>query len=102
MDVRDLRFADGTFDVAVDKGTMDAMMTAKGSVWDPPGQVVRDCNKEVDETLRQSTQERGCLHLLDIWTATLSAAVLDETRYDTGNQDTWRGLSLLFVHPTQS
>ncbi|KAL9713577.1 hypothetical protein Ac2012v2_003188 [Leucoagaricus gongylophorus] len=53
MDVRDLQFADGTFDVAVDKGTMDAMMTAKGSVWDPPGQVVRDCNKEVDETLRQ-------------------------------------------------
>ena len=50
MDVRDLQFADGTFDVAVDKGnrpfwshvgskfslhkgTMDAMMTAKGSVW---------------------------------------------------------------------
>ena len=49
-----------------------------------------------------STQERGSLHLLDIWTATLSATVLDETRYDTGNQDTWRGLSLLFVHPTQS
>ncbi|KAL9710919.1 hypothetical protein Ac2012v2_005459 [Leucoagaricus gongylophorus] len=52
MDVRDLQFADGTFDVAVDKGTMDAMITAEGSVWDPSGQVVRDCNKEVDETLR--------------------------------------------------
>jgi len=50
MDVRDLQFADGTFDVAVDKGNrpfwshvgskfwlhkgmMDAMMTAEGSVW---------------------------------------------------------------------
>ncbi|KAL9710917.1 hypothetical protein Ac2012v2_005457 [Leucoagaricus gongylophorus] len=31
---------------------MDAMITAEGSVWDPSGQVVRDCNKEVDETLR--------------------------------------------------
>ena len=49
MDVRDLRFADGTFDITVDKsksvlslaknklrthkGTMDAMMTTKGDVW---------------------------------------------------------------------
>ncbi|PPQ91499.1 hypothetical protein CVT25_013756 [Psilocybe cyanescens] len=52
MDVRDLAFADGTFDVAIDKGTMDAMMTAKGDVWDPPQQVINDCTKEVDETLR--------------------------------------------------
>lgn len=50
MDVRNLSFEDGTFDVAIDKGsfalhfeycnritmrpgTMDAMMTAKGDVW---------------------------------------------------------------------
>ena len=33
MDVRDLSFCDETFDVAIDKGTMDAMMTAKGDVW---------------------------------------------------------------------
>ncbi|PPQ72317.1 hypothetical protein CVT26_007274 [Gymnopilus dilepis] len=52
MDVRNLSFEDGTFDVAIDKGTMDAMMTAKGDVWDPPQQVVDDCNKEVEETLR--------------------------------------------------
>jgi len=47
---------------------MDAMMTARGDVWvshlgandsiksrlqDPPEQVIHDCNKEVDETLRQ-------------------------------------------------
>ena len=47
---------------------MDAMMTAKGDVWvshfgvihniksspqDPPEQVIHDCNREVDETLRQ-------------------------------------------------
>lgn len=33
MDVRKLSFDDDTFDVAIDKGTMDAMMTAKGDVW---------------------------------------------------------------------
>ena len=49
MDVRELAFENGTFDVAIDKGiiqnlvnhflsdlyqgTMDAMMTAKGDVW---------------------------------------------------------------------
>uniref|UniRef100_A0A8H8CJ10 Methyltransferase domain-containing protein n=1 Tax=Psilocybe cubensis TaxID=181762 RepID=A0A8H8CJ10_PSICU len=54
MDVRNLIFEDGSFDVAIDKGTMDAMMTAKGDVWDPPQQVIEDCNKEVDETLRYS------------------------------------------------
>ncbi|KAF8889315.1 S-adenosyl-L-methionine-dependent methyltransferase [Infundibulicybe gibba] len=52
MDVRDLRFDDGSFDVAIDKGTMDAMMTTKGDVWNPPQQVVEDCSKEVDETIR--------------------------------------------------
>ncbi len=52
MDIRDLKFADNVFDVAIDKGmhtecwstnaletnrrssgTMDAMMTSKGDVW---------------------------------------------------------------------
>jgi hypothetical protein len=33
-------------------GTMDAMMTAKGDVWNPPGEVVNNCNQEVDEVLR--------------------------------------------------
>jgi len=52
MDVRNLSFQAESFDVAIDKGTMDAMMTVKGDVWDPPQQVVDDCTKEVDETLR--------------------------------------------------
>ncbi|KAF8967722.1 S-adenosyl-L-methionine-dependent methyltransferase [Flammula alnicola] len=52
MDVRSLVFEDETFDVAIDKGTMDAMMTVKGDVWDPPQQVIDDCTQEVDETLR--------------------------------------------------
>ncbi|THG95936.1 hypothetical protein EW026_g5790 [Hermanssonia centrifuga] len=33
MDVRRLAFETGSFDIAIDKGTMDAMMTAKGDVW---------------------------------------------------------------------
>ena len=33
MDVRDLKFDEASFDVAIDKGTMDAMMTTKGDVW---------------------------------------------------------------------
>ncbi|KZT67367.1 S-adenosyl-L-methionine-dependent methyltransferase [Daedalea quercina L-15889] len=52
MDIRDLSLESGSFDVAVDKGTMDAMMTAKGDVWDPPEEVVQNCNREVDEVLR--------------------------------------------------
>lgn len=33
MDVRELKFESESFDVAIDKGTMDAMMTAKADVW---------------------------------------------------------------------
>ncbi|KAK0217761.1 S-adenosyl-L-methionine-dependent methyltransferase [Armillaria fumosa] len=59
MDVRELEFADDQFDVAIDKGTMDAMMTAKGDVWDPPEQVVSDCTKEVDEVIRVLRKSTG-------------------------------------------
>ncbi|KAI0308915.1 S-adenosyl-L-methionine-dependent methyltransferase [Amylostereum chailletii] len=59
MDIRELVFANDSFDVAIDKGTMDAMMTAKGDVWDPPPQVISDCTKEVDEVLRVLRKGRG-------------------------------------------
>jgi len=59
MDVRNLRFEDNSFDVAIDKGTMDAMMTTKGDVWNPPQQVIDDCTKEVDETLRVLHKGKG-------------------------------------------
>jgi len=34
------------------QGTMDSMITAKGSVWDPPAQVIQDCTREIDEVVR--------------------------------------------------
>lgn len=52
MDIRALQFPDHSFDVAIDKGTMDAMMTSSGSVWDPPQQVIDDCTQEVNEVAR--------------------------------------------------
>ncbi|KAK0189081.1 S-adenosyl-L-methionine-dependent methyltransferase [Armillaria mellea] len=59
MDVRELEFADDQFDVVIDKGTMDAMMTARGDVWDPPEKVVSDCTKEVDEVIRVLRKSTG-------------------------------------------
>lgn len=35
-----------------DPGTMDAMMTSKGDVWNPPQKDIDTCNREVDEVLR--------------------------------------------------
>ncbi|KAL1745842.1 S-adenosyl-L-methionine-dependent methyltransferase [Schizophyllum fasciatum] len=52
MDIRDLQFSDASFDVAIDKATMDAMLTYKGDPWNPPPNVVSDCMKEVDEVVR--------------------------------------------------
>ncbi|KAG9312858.1 S-adenosyl-L-methionine-dependent methyltransferase, partial [Chiua virens] len=52
MDVRNLLFEDASFDIAIDKGTMDAMMTSSTDVWDPPEDVIKDCTAEVSEVLR--------------------------------------------------
>ncbi|KAI5124280.1 hypothetical protein M0805_005127 [Coniferiporia weirii] len=59
MDVRRLTFGDSEFDVAIDKGTMDAMMTSKGDVWDPPEQVIKDCTMEVNEVVRVLKNQSG-------------------------------------------
>ncbi|KAJ3843240.1 S-adenosyl-L-methionine-dependent methyltransferase [Lentinula raphanica] len=59
MDVRDLKFEDNSFDVAIDKGTMDAMMTVKGDIWNPPQQVIDDCTKEVSEVIRTLRKGTG-------------------------------------------
>ncbi|KAG1831356.1 S-adenosyl-L-methionine-dependent methyltransferase [Suillus variegatus] len=55
-EVKDVRTLDGldtsSFDVAIDKGTMDAMMTSSTDVWDPPEQVIKDCTAEVSQVIR--------------------------------------------------
>ena len=73
-DIKQLPLEDASFDVAIDKGgppldthpsleriaerqccfvgTMDALMTTKGDVWDPPAEVVEACKAEVDEVVR--------------------------------------------------
>ena len=78
MDIRALQFPDERFDVVIDKGTMDAMLTTKGDVWvrtnagclcitvahddgspgdgrikqNPPEKDVQNCRKEVEEAIR--------------------------------------------------
>ncbi|KAG8854443.1 hypothetical protein FRB96_007505 [Tulasnella sp. 330] len=52
MDIRELGFESDTFDVVIDKGTMDAMMAPVEDVWNPPQQVIDDCTKEVEEVIR--------------------------------------------------
>ncbi|KAM0747785.1 S-adenosyl-L-methionine-dependent methyltransferase [Meredithblackwellia eburnea MCA 4105] len=51
-DVRSIPFSDGSFDVAIDKGTMDALMTGVKDVWNPSQEVVEACKEEVDEVTR--------------------------------------------------
>ncbi|CAZ79236.1 unnamed protein product [Tuber melanosporum] len=51
MDVREMRgVGDGAVDVAIDKGTLDAMLS--GSLWDPPEEVRRNTKAYVDEVAR--------------------------------------------------
>ncbi|KAI9644093.1 hypothetical protein NHQ30_007445 [Ciborinia camelliae] len=50
MDVRDMKLKDGEIDVAIDKGTLDAMI--HGSMWDPPQEVRENVGRYVDEVAR--------------------------------------------------
>ena len=52
MDIRDLKFDDGSFDVAIDKGTMDALLAGVKDPWNPPEEIVNNCVKEVTEVQR--------------------------------------------------
>jgi len=49
MDVRHLDFEASTFVVAIDKGTLDAML--HGSLWDPPTDVRKNVAEYVNEVL---------------------------------------------------
>ncbi|KAF9580504.1 hypothetical protein BGW38_002833, partial [Lunasporangiospora selenospora] len=52
MDIRDLKFEDSSFDIVIDKGTMDALMCDRGDVWNPDEELVRTVAQEVDEVVR--------------------------------------------------
>lgn len=54
-DVRSLPFPDRSYDVAFDKGTLDAMIY--GSPWNPPDEVKENTNRYMNEVAAQ-------LHLL--------------------------------------
>ena len=47
MDIRALTFDDNSFDVAIDKATLDAMLY--GSLWDPEDEVKENVRRYVDE-----------------------------------------------------
>lgn len=47
MDIRALQFPDSSFDVAIDKATLDAMLY--GSLWDPEDEVRENVRRYVDE-----------------------------------------------------
>ncbi|KAI9282622.1 S-adenosyl-L-methionine-dependent methyltransferase [Sporodiniella umbellata] len=52
MDIRDLKFENESFDIVIDKGTMDALMCDRGDVWDPSEELIREVKGEVDEVER--------------------------------------------------
>jgi hypothetical protein len=54
MDVRALELPDRSVDVAIDKGTLDAMI--HGSLWDPPEDVRSNVLKYVNEVRASSFQ----------------------------------------------
>ncbi|KAL1406245.1 hypothetical protein Q8F55_007939 [Vanrija albida] len=58
MDIMDLKFGE-EFDLVVDKGTMDALLTSKGDPWNPPEKDIVNCTKEVDEAVRVLKKRPG-------------------------------------------
>jgi hypothetical protein len=47
MDIRSLTYEDNTFDIVIDKATLDAMLY--GSLWDPEDEVRDNVKRYVDE-----------------------------------------------------
>jgi ubiquinone/menaquinone biosynthesis C-methylase UbiE len=52
MDVRELKYPDGEFDVILDKGTMDAIMCERGDVWELDEEIAKQCDIMLSEVTR--------------------------------------------------
>ena len=52
MDVRDLKFDNESFDVIIDKGTMDCLLNDYGYTIDPSSDLAKDVRSEIDEIQR--------------------------------------------------
>ncbi|TIB75929.1 S-adenosyl-L-methionine-dependent methyltransferase [Wallemia mellicola] len=52
MDIRKLDLPDNSFDVAIDKGTMDALLAGVKDPWNPSEEIVENCVSEVREVER--------------------------------------------------
>ncbi len=52
MDMRQLHFDDGSFEVILDKGSLDAIWTDGGSLWSPSEAIRSDIGAVVGEILR--------------------------------------------------
>ena len=45
MDMLDMKFDDNSFDIVIDKATMDALMVDEGDVWDPNQHTISDVDR---------------------------------------------------------
>lgn len=52
MDIMDLKYPDAEFDVALDKGTLDAIMCEKGDVWQVSEELATNVDKILSEVSR--------------------------------------------------
>ncbi|KAJ2745920.1 hypothetical protein GGI20_001799 [Coemansia sp. BCRC 34301] len=52
MDVRALNLDDSSVNIAIDKGTLDALMCDKGDVWEPSAEMCENVAREVNEVDR--------------------------------------------------
>ncbi|KAK9453748.1 S-adenosyl-L-methionine-dependent methyltransferase [Dipodascopsis uninucleata] len=64
MDVRDMNaLEDESFDIAIDKGTLDAFLSYTGSVWDIPEDIKESACKYMDETNRVLKKDGKLLYI---------------------------------------
>lgn len=62
MDMCELNFDDNSFDVIIDKATMDALLVDEGSVWEPDANVIASVDKmcrEMSRVLTSSSPSNG-------------------------------------------